>query len=133
MALLDDQLVTIDTRMDELNKLDDMIAAQIQLLHSKLHAHLNVRTFVPWTEMAGTLIWGRRPAGWMLFEDTSGNETPITSCSREIRSKLFESEIVPELITASSNQLQQSIAQRKLAIAAAEKLLAALGDAKGAL
>lgn len=112
----------------KLNVADDELSKLIVTIEVALRRCISVRLSIP-IDSGSSLIFGKTNGKWSLGVEHNGRTTPLISCSREIRTHVFNNGLVEQLIVNAGTGLSDKIADRNEALAKAENLIAALTKA----
>lgn len=111
-------------RSKTLAALDDELRERIVDIEKQLRLHISVRIETPIDE-EHDLLFCKADKEWQLVVLTDHDETPLGRASRELRSKVFEKNLVDQLLRDGLVQIDEMIEQRKLALARAGEILEA--------
>lgn len=124
---LRDAIARAGERSKRLEELDNKITSIIVDLEQRLRAVVSVRIDA---EMVGggRLVFGKHNGSWaFIVEGRGANKGLLTSASREVRSRVLTDGTMLRLITEAPAQLDEQIRQRRLALTAADDVVALLG------
>jgi hypothetical protein len=128
-------LEALKDRRKRLDDADTQISNLIKDIETELQAHVNTRVWTDMTDAGGpetVLAFGKHDSKWQLliemeFPDGTGNTTPLLSCSREARVRVFAEGYIEALVRGAVAQLDKQLAVRENAISKATDLVRALG------
>jgi hypothetical protein len=137
LPAISDVLDSLKARKKRLDDADTQISNLIKEVESELQAHFNIRVWTviaePDTGGVETLLaFGKQDGKWQLlveveFPDGSTDKTPLLSCTRETRVRVFAEGHVESLIRGAVAQLDKQIVVREKALENATELVRALG------
>ena len=129
-------LDSLQLRRRRLDEADTTISNLIKDVETQLQTHINIRVWIDITEpdksYEQTLAFGKHDGKWQLvveadFPDGSSDKTPLLSCTRETRVRVFADGHVEALIRGAVEQLDQMLTVREKAVDKASELVRALG------
>lgn len=136
LPALVDVLETLTERRKRLDEADTRISNLIKEAEVELQTHFNVRVWTDITDRHNgsaetALVFGKHDGKWQLLVESSyGNDesiTPLLSCTRELRVRVFSEGHLEDLIRGAAAQLDKQLAVRESAIEKATELVRALG------
>ena len=128
---LSDILAEIGKKAAELDKLDTSISQIIARVETGLREHFSTRIThaFPFDSDGRVLTFGKWEGKWQLLIE-AGNadapQSPLSSCTREVRCEVFTDGHVESLIRGAVAQLEAQLKQRHAAIATGTALAEAL-------
>lgn len=137
LPAIENVLESLQDRRKRLDEADTRISTLIQNIEAELQTHLNIRVSTDITDydtngFPTVLVFGKQDGKWQLiieaeFPDGTSDKTPLLSCSRETRVRVFTDGHVEALIRGAVGQLDKLLAVRDKAIGKATDLVHALG------
>lgn len=123
-----DSLAEMARRSKDLSRLDDELRARIAEIEEQLAARISVRIETPIDE-EHDLLFCRIEKRWGLVVLTDHGETALAYCSREMRSLVFEKQLIEQLLRDGLAQINDMIVERQNALGKANEILEALKGA----
>lgn len=128
-------LGTLQGRRKRLDDADTRISDKLKEAEKLLQDHFNTRVWAMISSANdGTdtkIVFGKHDGKWQLLIETEGfgdhSITPLLSCSREMRARVFTEGSLETLIRGAVDQLDEQLKTREEAIDKAEKLVIELG------
>lgn len=137
LPAITDVLDTLKARRKRLDDADTQISNLIKEVETELVSHFNIRVWTDITDHDSSgfetvLAFGKHDGKWQLlievdFPDGGSDKTPLLSCTRETRVRVFAEGHVEALIRGAVAQLDKQLVVREKAIDKATELVRALG------
>lgn len=118
-------LVEMAKRSKELGALDSQLSERIVETVKLLRQHVSVPIDTVFDENTD-LVFCKSDGKWCLVLVTDDKETPLLSATREDRVRVFEENLIEQLIRDGLVQLEEMVEQRKSALCKADEILEAL-------
>jgi hypothetical protein len=123
---LTDVLAQIKLRSRRIDEMDTKISELIGVIETSLRTHVNIRIEVSLNDHE-TLAFGKSNGQWRLLVITNtGEETPLASCPRATRVRVFSERNIDRLLADGIVQIDNNIKMREIALEKATELIAAL-------